>query len=101
MNVQHVSVSSCGRPRSDSCFHNRVNCVKSSKSVRDLSVPEDGTAYFCSNITSEPIKSILSRKSVHKSVSTKHLSRASVSTLSVESNISFSVSRTSACLDQS
>ena len=102
VNVQHVSVPSCGRPRIDSCFHNRANGVKSSKSVRDLSVREDVTTDFCSNITSEPIKSVLPRKSVHKSVSNKYLSCASVSsTSSVKSNVSFSVSRSSACSDQS
>ena len=102
VNVQHVSVPSCGRPRIDSCFHNRANGVKSSKSVRDLSVREDVTTDFCSNITSEPIKSVLPRKSVHKSVSNKYLSCASVSsTSSVKSIVSFSVSRSSACSDQS
>ena len=83
VNVQHVSLSSCARPRSDSCFHNRANRVKSSKTVRDLSVHEDVTREFCSNITSEPIKSVLLRKSIHKSVSSRLLSRASVSTSSV------------------
>ena len=85
---------------SDSCFHNRVNGVKNSKSICDLSVRENVTTGFGSNITSEPIKSILSRKSVLDSLYTKRLSRASVSTLSVESNVSFSDSRTNACLDQ-
>ena len=97
---QHVNLSSCARSRSDSCFHNRANRVKSNKTVRDLSVHEDVTREFCSNITSEPIKSVLLRKSIHKSVSSRLLSRASVSTSSVESNVSFSVSCTSTCLDQ-
>ena len=57
VNVQHVTVSSCGRPRSDSCFHNRVNSAKSSKTICGLNVREDVTKDFCSNITSEPIKS--------------------------------------------
>ena len=102
-NVQHVSVSSCGKLRSDSCFHNRANGVKSSKIVGDLSVCEDVTSDFCSNITSEPMKSVLSRKSFHKSVSNRHLSRTSISNRnsSVKSNVSFSVCRTSACFDQS
>ena len=100
VNDQHVSLSSCARPRSDSCFHNLANRVKSNKTVRDLSVREDVTREFCSNITSEPIKSVLLRKSIHKSVSSRLLSRASVSTSSVESNVSFSVSCTSTCLDQ-
>ena len=93
VNVLHVGVSSCDRPRSGSCFRNCVSGVKSSKSVRDLSFRED--------VTSQPIKFVLSRKSVHKYVSTKHLSRSSASTSFVESKASFSVSRTSACLDQS
>ena len=101
INVQHVSISSSGRPRSDSCFYNRANGVKSSKTVCDLSVREDVTTDFCSNITSEPIKSVLPCKSVHKSVPSKRLNRASVSTSSVESNVSLSISRTSACLDHS
>ena len=101
VSVQHVSVLSCGRPRHDSCFHNCANGVKSCETVRDLSVHEDVTADFCSNITIEPIKSVLPRKSVHKSVSSKCSIRASVSTSSVKSNVSFSVSRTSTCLDQS
>ena len=44
--------------------------------------------------------SVLPRKFVRKSVSSKRLSRASVSTSSVESNVNFSVSCTSACLGQ-
>lgn len=95
VNVQHVGVSSCGGLGSGSCFRNCVNGVnvKSSKSVRDLSFRED--------VPSEPIKFVLSSKSVHKSVSTKRVSRSSASTSFVENNVSFSVSRTSACLDQS
>ena len=46
VDVPHISVLSCGRPRSDSCFHNRVNGVKSIKTVRDLSVREDVTNRF-------------------------------------------------------
>ena len=99
--VQHASVSSCGKPCSNSYFHDCANGVKSSTTVRDLSVHEDVTTDFCSNIISESIKFALPRKSVQKSVSSKRLSPASVSTSSVESNVSFSVSRTSACLDQS
>ena len=76
----------------DSCFHNRANCGKTSKTVRELNVREDVTTDFYSNITSKPIKSVLPRKSVHKSMSSKRLSRASVSSSSVESNVSFSVS---------
>ena len=101
VNVQHGSVSSCGRPRSDSCLYNRANGVKSSKTVRDLSVCEDVTTDLCRNIIIEPIKFVLPRESVHKSVSSKHLHRASVNTSSVESIVSTSVSHTSACLDQS
>ena len=101
INVRHVSVSSCCRPHSDSYFHNCANGVKSSKTVRDLRVCEDVTTDFCSNIISEPTKYVLPRKSVRKSVSSKPLSRAIVSTSSVDSNVSFSVSSTSACLDQS
>ena len=74
--VQHVRVSSYGRPRSNYCFHNRANGVKSSKTDHDLSVLEDVTTDFCSNIISEPIKSVLPRKSV----SSKRLSCTSVST---------------------
>ena len=97
VNVQHVSILSCGRPYSDSCFHNRANGGKSSKTVRDLSVREDVIKEFCSNSTRKPIKSVLPRKSVHKSMSSKRLSRASLSTSYFESNVSFSVSGTSAC----
>ena len=71
------------------------------KTVRDLSVREVTTTDFCSDATSEPIKSVLPRKAVHKSLSSKHLSRASVSTSSVEGNVSISVSHTSASLDRS
>ena len=63
----------------DSSFHNPVNGVKSSKTVPDLSVPEDITTDFCS-ITGEPIKSVLPHRSAYKSVSSKRLSRPSVST---------------------
>ena len=35
ISVQHVSVSSSSRPPSDSCFHNRANSAKISKTVRD------------------------------------------------------------------
>ena len=38
VDAQHVSVFSCGRTRSESCFHNRVNGVKNSKTARGLSV---------------------------------------------------------------
>lgn len=38
INIQGVCVSSCSRPRSDSCFHNLVNGVKSSKTICDLFV---------------------------------------------------------------
>ena len=54
INFQHVSVSSCDRPCNDSCFHYCVNGVKSSKTVRDLSVSENVTTDFCSNSTNEP-----------------------------------------------
>ena len=66
----------------DSSFHNLVNGVKSSKTVPDLSVRENITTDFCSNITGEPIKSVLPRKSAYKSVSSKRPSRPSVSTSS-------------------
>ena len=61
-NDQHVNVSSCARPCSDSCFHNHANGVKSSKTVQDLIVREDETTDFCSNITSETIKSVHPRR---------------------------------------
>ena len=101
VDIQNVSASSCGRPCTYSCFHNRVNGVKSGKTVRDLNVPEDLIKDFCSIITHEPIQSILPRKFFHKPVFRKRLSRASVRTSSVENNVSISLSRTSACLDQS
>ena len=78
VNVQYVSVSFCGRPRSDFCFHNCANGVKSSKTVRDLSFSEDVITDFYSKIISEPIKSVLPCKSVDKSLSSKRLSRTSV-----------------------
>ena len=40
VDVQHVTVSTCGRPRSESCFHNHVNGIKSSKTARGMSVCE-------------------------------------------------------------
>ena len=101
VDVQNVSASSCGRPRTYSFFHDRVNGVKSSKTVRDLNVCEDVIKDLCSIFTNEPIQSIIPRKSVHKPVFSKHLSRASVSTSSVENNVSISLSRTSVCLDRS
>ena len=57
--------------------------------------------FFCSNITSEPIKSVLSRKPVHNSVSSKRLSRTSITTSFVESSIPVFVSRISTCLSRS
>ena len=57
--------------------------------------------FFCSNITSEPIKSVLSRKPVHNSVSSKRLSRTSITTSFVESSIPIFVSRISTCLSRS
>ena len=94
VHFQHVSVSPCSRPRNDSCFHNRVNGVKNNKNIRNLSVREDVITNLCSSINSETHK--LPHKSVHKSVSRKRrVSRASVGTSSIESNVSISVSHTS------
>ena len=86
---------SCGRPCSEFCFHNCVNGVKSSKTVRVLSVGEVVITDFCSGKTREPTKSFLTRKPVHKSVSSERFNLASV-----ESNVGISVSRTSACLNR-
>ena len=94
VHFQHVSVSPCSRHRNDSCFHNRVNGVKNNKNIRNLSVREDVITNLCSSINSETHK--LPHKSVHKSVSRKRrVSRASVGTSSIESNVSISVSHTS------
>ena len=48
VDVHHVSVSFCGRPHSDSCVRNRVNGVKSSETIRDLSVCKEVMTEFCS-----------------------------------------------------
>ena len=80
VDVQHVNVSSCDRHPSDSCFHNRVNGVKSSETVCDLSVHDDVITDFYCKITSQSMKSVLPLKSVHKSMSSKRLSRASATT---------------------
>ena len=57
--VQHVSVSSCSRPRSSLCFHNRISGVKSSKTIRDLTFRKVAITDFNSDSTSKPIKSLL------------------------------------------
>ena len=88
VDVQHVNVSSCDRHPSDSCFHNRVNGVKSSETVCDLSIHDDVITDFYCKITSQSMKSVLPLKSVHRSASCKRLSPASTTTSSVESNIS-------------
>ena len=101
VDVQNISALSCGSPHPYSCFHNRVNGVKSSKTVRDMNVCEDVMKDFFSIVTSEPIQSILPRQSAHMPVPSKCLGCASVSTSSVDNNASISLSCTSACLDRS
>ena len=101
VDIQNISALSCGSPHPYSCFHNRVNGVKSSKTVRDMNVCEDVMKDFFSIVTSEPIQAILPRQSVHMPVPSKCLGCASVSTSSVDNNASISLSRTSACLDRS
>ena len=96
VDVQNISALSCGSPHTYSCFHNRVNGLKSSKTVRDMNVCEDVMKDFFSIVTSEPIQSILPRQSVHMPVPSKCLGCASISTSSVDNNASISLSRTSA-----
>ena len=99
--VQDVSILSCGRPCDDPCSHDYVNGVKSSKTVCDLSVCEVVITDFCIDVANEPIKHVLPCKPVHKSLSSKHLNRANVSTSSVKNNVDISVSCTTTCLDRS
>ena len=55
----------------------------------------------CCDIAIESMKSILPRKPVHKSMSSKRLKHASVRILSIKSNAGVSVSRISACVNLS
>ena len=73
VDVQNISALSCGSPHTYSCFHNRVNGLKISKTVRDMNVCEDVMKDFFSIVTSEPIQAILPRQSVHMPVPSKCL----------------------------